>query len=63
MSFAWRKGGVRIVTRHPSHFAHTVPELEISHLDLSSLSVQNHARRLTCGCPARSSAGHLHQRF
>jgi predicted nucleic acid-binding protein len=28
-SFARRKGAKRIVTRNPSHFAHTAPDLEI----------------------------------
>jgi predicted nucleic acid-binding protein len=28
-TFARRKGAKRVVTRNPSHFAHTVPELEL----------------------------------
>jgi predicted nucleic acid-binding protein len=29
-TFARRKGAKRIVTRNPSHFAHTAPELEVT---------------------------------
>jgi predicted nucleic acid-binding protein len=29
-TFARRKGAKRIITRNPSHFAHTAPELDVS---------------------------------
>jgi predicted nucleic acid-binding protein len=28
-TFARRRGAKRVVTRNPSHFAHTAPELEV----------------------------------